>query len=514
MRVRLLPGLRVLFFFIICLSGLLFPALTHAGGSASERYPVAMRSFGVWEAHSGERLDFSVWYPGRSAASNAVREGWIVESAQGGRVLPGFYPLVLVSHDTASGRFANSDLAVALASGGMIVIVPAHTGDNQNASEGIHTALLLRDRPRHLLRALETVLGTPEFAPHADESRIGLLGIGFGAISVMQLAGAAPDFSRLQGYCGSAQPQDAFCAPWTRERLEQISSALAFLEQEQGPRALLPPLALFAPPLVPAALPLPKAPADEENKAALNGDAAPPSLLERLFGSSADSVREGRDMQPPPAGEEGAVQEPLQNAALALDFQAVPLFGGMESGGAFAPAPLADAPVFRFSLEEEVEALRPDSAPITADPAVKAYRRAPELRQIRGIALLAPAGGMLFGRDALAGLRTPVALMEAGRDGLYPPQRHAYPYFTDLPTQPMRLHLPEADHFSLFADCSRDSMLNLGAICGRMVGDARQELSAARDDFLLSFFQSALGGPLPPAEPSGFIADERADERP
>jgi len=502
------PVFRGLFFFAVCVAAVFSLVQAKAGGSTPDRYSVAMRNFGVWEPQTRERLDFSVWYPSRGSATNAIREGWIVEASQSSRILPGFYPVILVSHDTASGRFANNDLAGALASAGMIVIVPAHTDDNQNASTGIYTARLLKERPRHLLRALETVLDTPEFALHADESRIGLLGIGFGAITVMQLAGAVPDFSRLQGYCGAASGRDAFCSPWTRERLGNMPQALSLLAEREGPGVLSPPLDLFAPVLIPVAL----SPADLQAANDAKGQQAgarKPSFWQRLFGGGEEAVGDFS------AQGNAAIQDsaPVESDPVWLDFQGGPMFGGTNSGALFVYIPLPDSPQLLFSLSEELEEdIKPEPVLITADPALRAHRRPPEIRKIRGIALMAPAGGMLFSRTALENIRIPVALVEAGQDGLYPPRQHAYPYFASLPAQPMRLQLSGADHFSLFARCAKDTMINLGDVCGRMVGGARQELAVKRDNFLVPFFQSALGGPLPLALPSGYVAAERTEE--
>jgi predicted dienelactone hydrolase len=166
--------------------------------------------------------------------------------------------------------------------------------------------------------------------------------------------------------------------------------------------------------------------------------------------------------------------------------------------------------------EAEIPAADIAPAPVftTADPSVNVYRRPAKVRNIRAIALMAPAGGMLFSSAALEGIHIPVAIVEAGQDGLYPSSQHAYPYFANLPVQPLRLHLSGADHFSLFARCTKETMINLGDVCGRIVGNARQELAAKRDNFLVSFFRSAIGGPLPLALPSGYIADERTEGRP
>lgn len=112
----------------------------------------------------------------------------------------------------------------------------------------------------------------------------------------------------------------------------------------------------------------------------------------------------------------------------------------------------------------------------------------------------------MFSREVLSGVRVPVALIEAGQDTLYPPRTHAQPFHSRLPITPELLLLTAADHFSLFARCSKDTMANLGEACGRLVGDERDAVAGQRDRFLLSFFHSVLGEPLPPASPSGFVA--------
>lgn len=227
-----------------------------SGGSVSDVLPVAMRTFGIWEPSTGERLDFSVWYPGGRGGEDTatIKEGWIVSAAKRGRIIPGLYPVVLISHDTASSRYANSDLAVSLAAGGFIVIAPAHFGDTQNDSSGIYTAELLRARPRQLLRALETVLESHDFSTYVDESRIGLLGVGFGGITVLQLAGASPDFFPVAEYCSRTEKKDAFCAPWVRGKLASAAEKMNIMNKE-APSFFCPSLSLYAPKLISVDIP-------------------------------------------------------------------------------------------------------------------------------------------------------------------------------------------------------------------------------------------------------------------
>lgn len=516
LRLSLTSALRGVLFFFLCSILPSGPSLSLAGGAAPDFHNVGMRTFGVWEPETQERFDFSVWYPSWSPASESVQEGWIVEAGKRGRIMAGAFPVVLISHDTAGGRFAHNDLATALAAGGAIVIVPTHSGDNQNSATDLYSAELLRDRPRHLLRALETVLSTPDLAPHTDESRIGLVGVGAGAVSVMQLAGAVPDFTRLDGYCASDSPADAFCARWVREKLSRLPAAMAAIEETQGESVFSPPLSLFAPELIPV-------PTPPENNGSEARPAQPerkPSLWQRLFEKEEDEEA-GLDHSDGEAAaqdrsvsgdhqEEGAPTEAATGQEGTA--QAENAMGtGIDGSG---PIP-GDIQSRKQEEDKEAEAEKERIEPVVpfSMDANIVYRRKPEVRGIRGIALVAPAGGMLFSRESLAGIHAPVAIIEAGQDVLYPPQRHARAYFVALPAQPLVLQLPDADHFSLFAPCAKDTLATLSQMCGRLSGDARSRVTQDRDRFLAAFFQAAMGDALPVLKPSGFAAAPHREDQ-
>lgn len=469
--------------------------------------PVGMRSFGVWAPDVAERFDFSVWYPGTAAQTERVRDGWIVEASKRGRIIPGFYPIILVSHDTASDRFANNDLAASLAAGGFIVISPTHMGDNQNDSADLYSARLLRARPRHLLRALETVLDSPDFALYADESRIGLLGVGFGAVTVLQLAGAVPDPALFVRHCANNPGTDAFCAPWVAQRLGHLAEQMPPILEREGRGAFAPALDLYAPELVPAPAASLASPSSEPARPATKGRDR--SLWARLFSESAENDEESAGVEAgAPAG--NAVTAPAGYAPV-LDFQGGQAFGGTDSGEPFVYIALPDSPQFRNAMTEEPSAY-PSSPDVFSTRASGsfAHRRPSNIREIRGIALMAPAGGMLFSREALSGITAPVALLEAGQDAVYPPRTHSRPLHGRLSALPELLVFADTDHFSLFARCSKETMTNLGEACGRLVGDERGAVAGQRDRFLLSFFHSVLGEALPPASPSGFVAAHHA----
>lgn len=496
------------------------------GGASPDPFPVGLRTFGVWEPLTGERFDFSVWYPSRIPSSENILEGWVVAAGKRGRIVSGFFPVVLLSHDTAGGRFAHNDIAAALASGGMIVIAPTHSGDNQNSSSGLYKVETLHTRPQNMLRALETVLGSPDFAPHADESRIGLLGVGAGAITALQLAGAVPDFSHITAYCRNAPEDDAYCTPWGEKRLALIDAEMKGVMQKRGTGAYAPPLDLLAPELISVPVPpeLLRPPAEDAGRK--------PGLWQRLFGDDVDEEGDAETVVAPQAephapdaahpvdiererdGEampgnvtEGEAQDAENGAAAASAERGAAAAGGpnitgtTSTAGASNPAAQASPPKAGAGLYPE----EPVRKPKTVDGTIIFHRPA-ALRTLRGIVLVAPAGGMLFSREALASVAVPVAVVEAGKDSLYPPEYHSAPYVSRLPLLPLRLRLDRADHFSLFAGCSADTMNTLSAICGRVVGDEREALAKERDAFIVPFFQSVLGGPLSVPPPSGLAA--------
>jgi predicted dienelactone hydrolase len=363
-----------------------------------------------------------------------------------------------------------------------------------------------------LLRALETVLGTPEFAPYADESRIGLLGVGFGAITVFQLLGLSPDFSLLDGYCGTQRREDGFCVPWTAQRLSRLPEAMRAMSRTWGRHVFTPQLSLFAPKLLSVAVPRPAAGA-AENTGPGTAAAENRSLWQRLFGNTNEDDESPQDGAPasPPAVEEADAGGETRGGSVAdfpllLDFQGGPLFGGTDSGAAFVHIALADSPQYRVPVRAGSEGLAgPEPTPLKIDASTP-FRRRAETRTVRAAALLAPAGGVLFRPDALRSIDVPLAVVEAGRDTLYPPERHARPYRLGAEEPPALLHVENADHFSLFAPCSPGTAAMPEESCGRLSDRARREAAEERDRFLLSFFQSVLGGAEKVPEPSGFIA--------
>ncbi len=251
----------------LCLAAalMLAPASTSAQGARPQQFQPGFRTIGIWNPATHVRLDVAVWYPTARAPRDMRIDGWSILVSRNAKEVPGQYPIILISHDAGSSRLAAHDMAANLARQGFLVIAPTHPGDNTDDTAGLYRAELFQDRPRHLLLALEAVLASPELAPLADESRIGLLGIGSGAATVLQLAGATPDLSALSSYCVPQRVGDPLCTDWARTHHAAMEKEYAAIVTAQGPGAFTPGLGFFAPPEEAA-----KTAADGE--AALHGD--------------------------------------------------------------------------------------------------------------------------------------------------------------------------------------------------------------------------------------------------
>lgn len=186
-------------------------------------------------------MDIAVWYPSIRTPRDIQLEGWALSVGQNGTATPGKYPVILISHTAAGSRLSSHDLAAALARHGFMVIAPTHPGDNMDDTGALFHAALFSNRPNHLLLALEAVEKNTTLRAVMDRNRIGVLGVGSGAATALQLAGAAPDISLLSRSCrqdvtGASNP---FCSNWGKLFHPQMETEFAAL-MANGPKILTP----------------------------------------------------------------------------------------------------------------------------------------------------------------------------------------------------------------------------------------------------------------------------------
>ena len=498
-----LPVACLLCFLGLC--ALALPAPAFAKG-------VGLYTFGSFEDH-GSRLDVTVWFPCRVEGSNSKIDGYTMAATRTSRIVPGFYPVVLLSHDAAASRFAHHDIATALAQQGMLVIAPTHPGDNYNDSSLTYSTRSLYDRPRDMLRALELVLASPEFGPYADESRMGIVGVGTGAFTAMQLAGITPNFSGFEAYCANAPGADPFCAPWVQKKLARVADEMKTTIAKEGKKAFTPALATYAPQLITVPVPPPQ-------PVEVAPPPAKPSLWARIFqkNDTSPAAPQGEENTPPEpepkekesngyADTESVLNSVFDNSRyLPVEFQTSYIYGATDGQGSVLIQPGAVITNFREIIDDEAESPPPSPVPVQEKHRkADVFLRPASQRVFRAVALVAPAGGAQLAGTA-ASIPQALALVEAPQDGLYDPLRHAKPIYADLGVMPDVLEIDNADHFSLFAACPREIRDVLEQGCGALTGAARDRVAHERDAFLANFFATHLGAPAPVPLPSGLVA--------
>jgi predicted dienelactone hydrolase len=154
-------------------------------------------------------LEVAVWYPSNDAVSPQPIGPFFTQTvAIGGSVDGKALPLVVISHGAGASSFAHYDTALALAEAGFVVAAIQHTGDNyKDGSKFIQAAV---DRPRHVNRTLDYMLGAWPGHDRLDPARVGVFGFSVGGFTALVAMGGVPDMAREGAFCAE-HPDDWPC---------------------------------------------------------------------------------------------------------------------------------------------------------------------------------------------------------------------------------------------------------------------------------------------------------------
>jgi predicted dienelactone hydrolase len=235
--------IRATGFLCLALAFFLCSALAQGMGRSPARYSVGVRSLAVLTSDNA-RLGVMLWYPTRrNSASYHTSFGiWVLRAEKNVAPAPLLAPVILISHDMVDTNISQHEIASALASAGFIVIAPSHTGDSIENASAAYSAASLYYRPLQIREALDAVLEEPDFEGLLDTRRIGLLGSGAGALTVLQLCGVDLDYGAYARYCDSAGNDEALCSAWARSRMSRVQSDMAEIRSRRGRKAFAAPL--------------------------------------------------------------------------------------------------------------------------------------------------------------------------------------------------------------------------------------------------------------------------------
>ena len=160
----------------------------------------------------------ALYYP-TMAVPRAIAMGpFSLNVAIGGKPVDRIKALILLSHGNAGTELGHSVLAQALARSGYLVAALRHPGDNWQDRSLMEKSpeRYFDERPRQASRVIDAILADPAWkariATDSQGPRVGALGHSAGGYTVLALAGARPDLSRMRKHCLAEASEDPiFC---------------------------------------------------------------------------------------------------------------------------------------------------------------------------------------------------------------------------------------------------------------------------------------------------------------
>jgi predicted dienelactone hydrolase len=161
----------------------------------------------------------ALYYPTMAPPRHIPMGPFAIDAAIGGKPTDKVKALILLSHGNAGTELGHSVLAQALARNGYLVAALRHPGDNWQDRSLIETSpeRYFDERPRQASRVIDAILADPAWkARIATDSQgplVGALGHSAGGYTVLALAGARPDISRMRTHCQTEASEDPiFCS--------------------------------------------------------------------------------------------------------------------------------------------------------------------------------------------------------------------------------------------------------------------------------------------------------------
>jgi predicted dienelactone hydrolase len=153
----------------------------------------------------GAPLQVAIWYPSAGQATDSTNPAFDMNVAVNGAVSGGRHPLIVMSHGTGGMALNSYDTAMALAEAGFIVAAVTHTGDNYRDHSTSFTRQEFVDRPRHISRVIDYMLGAWAGHGSIDPARIGMFGHSAGGATALLIAGGVADLNRETAFCQTAR---------------------------------------------------------------------------------------------------------------------------------------------------------------------------------------------------------------------------------------------------------------------------------------------------------------------
>lgn len=167
----------------------------------------------------GPTTTVALYYPTMAAPRVVAMGPFAVDAAIGGKPIDKVKALILLSHGFSGTELGHSSLAQALARNGYLVAALRHPGDNWQDRSLLEKSpeRYFDERPRQASRVIDAILADPAWkariATDSEGPLVGALGHSAGGYTVLALAGARPDLSRMRKHCLAEASEDPiFCS--------------------------------------------------------------------------------------------------------------------------------------------------------------------------------------------------------------------------------------------------------------------------------------------------------------
>jgi len=180
------------------------------GLAATTAHAAGLRTLDIPADANGPAIKGAVWYP-CSQPPGRVDLGLITLPAVKDCALPGEgLPLILISHGRSGSFVGHHDIAEVLADAGFVVAAINHPGDTASDLSRTEQLSIFVERPNHIRRLIDFMLGASALAANIDRDRIGFFGFSRGGHTGLVLIGAKSDFASAASLC--QQSTAPFCA--------------------------------------------------------------------------------------------------------------------------------------------------------------------------------------------------------------------------------------------------------------------------------------------------------------
>lgn len=184
--------------------------------------------------HHDRTMQMAVMFPTDAGEEVTVAENAVffgTKVLKEAKLLPGSYPLILLSHGWGGNYTRMSWLSAGLATRGAIVVSVNHP-NSTTGDLNYDSALNHWTRAQDLTAALDHVLKDPTLSSMVDVTRIYAAGFSYGGWTALSIAGAKGQRKGFIQYCEAAGDGSQFC-----RELRQEGVKISDLDQDKYERS-------------------------------------------------------------------------------------------------------------------------------------------------------------------------------------------------------------------------------------------------------------------------------------